>query len=532
MKTWYSLLFVVAFLTCQQGIACRSTVHLKKYAKPGDDVTEVLQELVNKYKTVIIDEGEWLLSHGIKVKEGTVIKGKSAHRSVLKRNGNAPLKGDKLFYTERVNTDTYSKKDSSDQFESGMVKYRKIRFENLTIDFNRSPLVFSDRELKKHNLYGIALIHAADVSVKNCHFIDCMTAHCNNGYPAIVIYQSEGIKVENNVSDGVTFVQVIYSRGVSVSDNHCSNSVGTAIEFISGFDHKCTNNVVDTVFWRVSCIGVNSTGCLISGNSVVAGESNISCLTLGHEHFLSRADSSIVENNVLRSAGCRSLIIQNGCGITINNNVCSCVIRNDAPEMTSGSIVACGNANNIHDIKILNNTLSAAGNGNRGCITYRGTGHLLIENNRIAANRGVSILSVDNCDVEIVGNMIDSRDYAITANNPKLRVCNNTLKDGVLINAVDLEICNNNIEHTNHYSFLGKRWDSVIIKDNSLSNSTGRELPYGFLLDGSEKNGSYDEHRVVVSDNKEKTGHVKDLISVSGSSAAPQLKMVKNVNNR
>ena len=46
--------------------------------------------------------------------------------------------------------------------------------------------------------------------------------------------------------------------------------------------------------------------------------------------------------------------------------------------MNSGTIIASGKAIGIHDISIQNNTLTATGEGNRGRITYRGTGKLII----------------------------------------------------------------------------------------------------------------------------------------------------------
>lgn len=178
-------------------------------------------------------------------------------------------------------------------------------------------------------------------------------------------------------------VQSIYSRNVTVESNHCISSAGTPISFISGTRHKCIGNKVDKVFWNVSCIGMNSTHSIVRGNIVTASVGNISCLTLGHEPVIFRADYTVAENNTLHSEGCRSLIIQNGCGIIMSNNECSCVINMDALEMTSGAIVASGRAEGIFDLSLMDNRLNATGDGNRGCITYRGTGRVLIQGNTI-----------------------------------------------------------------------------------------------------------------------------------------------------
>ncbi len=63
----------------------------------------------------------------------------------LYSNGTGRLlsKVEKVFYTERINTDIYSKHDTEDDFKAERLKYKNIHFEDLTIDFNRSPQVFT-----------------------------------------------------------------------------------------------------------------------------------------------------------------------------------------------------------------------------------------------------------------------------------------------------------------------------------------------------------------------------------------------------
>lgn len=521
------ILIIILFLfPYQQVWACGKTVHLNNYAQPGEDVTEVLQFLVNRFHTIIIDEGEWLISGEIQLRSNVTIKGVDAKKSVLKRNDNIPLKGCMFFYTEKANPDSYVKQDPSDEFNPDRVKYKNISFEDLTIDFYRSPLKYSQQVLRGYNLYGIALIRTKYSKVKNCRFVDLMTRDCNNGYPAIVVYQSQNISVEGNTNECIGLLQATYSNNVFVVGNHCVSSVGTAIEFISGKGHRCINNRVDEVWWDVSCIGVNSADCVVRGNTVTSRPNNISCLTLGHAPIMARADNTIVENNVLHSTGCRSIIIQNGCGIIVRYNECSCVINNDSPEMTSGAIVASGKVDGIYNLKIVNNLLQATGNGNRGCITYRGCGFLYISNNIITANRGVSINSSKNCNVEIVGNTVNCKDYSIISNSPFLSVRNNVLTDGLLVNSVTIVINGNQIEHLTHFTYLGTKWEHVVIEHNKITNSLGQELPHAFLLNASEKTSSYDESNVKVCRNEVVIGFVKDIVSFSENKAAPQLKKI------
>lgn len=518
---------VILFFFHQETTICK-TAHLNKYAKPGADVTVVLQELVNTNSTVVIDEGVWLLSGEIRLRSFVTIKGVGPEKSVIKRNINSPLKGGMMFYTEKAYTDSYINKDPVDEYSPQKVKFRNIIIENLSIDFNRSPHEYNDEQLKKYNLYGIALIRTSNALVKQCCFKDYMTERCNNGYPAIVVYQSDRIWIENNINYGVTFAQIIFSKNIKVSGNNCISSVGTAIEFIAGTNHQCIDNVVKKVFWKVSCVGINSTNSIVRGNLITATDNNISCLTLGHEPFLFRADSTVAEKNILHSSGCRGVLIQNGCCIVVKNNKCSCIISKGAPELTTGCIVASGKSDGIYGLVIVDNILCAPGDGNSGCITYRGTGRLMIKDNVITAKRGINILSADNCNSEIVANSITSSDYTISANCPQLKISKNTLTDGIIANSREIEITDNVICYSNHYTFLCNRWDKVKVTNNLITNKSNKELKYAFLFDGSEKSEEFDVSKVVMCGNKVREGIVKEMIAISGGKRAPQLKQIAN----
>ncbi len=522
------IILLVELLSCEIGMACGRIAHINNYASPGDDVTEVLQKLINRYRTVVIDEGVWLLSGEIQLRSNVTIKGVDPDKSVLKRNDAFPIISGMLFYTEKANPDSYVNHDDWDEFKADRVRYENISFEKLTIDFNRSPQEYSEREIKFTNLYGIALIRARKCSVKNCRFVDLMTKERNNGYPAIVVYQSERIIIENNSNECVRLLQVIFSEDVTAKDCHCISSVGTAIEFIGGRNHKCVDNYIYDVWWDVSCIGVNSKDCVVKGNTVNCRQGNISCLTLGHIPTITSADNTLVEKNIFYSSSCRSIIIQNGCGIVLRDNVCSCIINKDSPFMTSGSIVASGNYDGIHDIVIVNNKLSSIGDGNNGCVTYRGSGRLLIKDNLITATKGVNIISVEKCDVTIEGNTINSSDYSIVSNAPQLTVLNNVLTDGLFVGAVSLVIKDNHIIHSTHCSYLGKKWESVRIEDNVLINATGEALQHVLLLNGSQKTKSFDTEKIVVKGNKVEGNAVKNVIAVSEAVSAPQLMKIKN----
>ena len=206
------LFFIYLLLVFQPMLACDKIVRLNLYAKSGTDITEVLQGLVNKYNTIVIDEGEWFLSGNIQLRSGVTIKGVDSEKSIIKRLGT--LQPGMMFYTEKTNTDSYTQQNVADDFSRKRIKYIKNR--------------------------------------------------------------------------------------------------------------------VDEVFWKVSCVGVNSTDCIVRGNIVAATSDNISCLTLGHEPVHFRADNAVVENNVFHLKGARSVLIQNGCNILLKGNDCLSVIEKNS----------------------------------------------------------------------------------------------------------------------------------------------------------------------------------------------------------
>ena len=187
-----------------------------------------------------------------------------------------------------------------------------------------------------------------------------------------------------------------------------------------------------------------------------------------------------------------------------------------------------GNAVGIYDIIIKNNKLLATGNGNRGCITYRGTGSIVIEGNAIVSKRGITILSTD-CNALIKRNIINSSDYSIQALCSVFTVVDNQLQDGLICSAKDICIKNNKISLFAHPSSLGKDWRKVIIEKNEIQGNEGNTIQSAFLLDATDKTASFDMTGVKVRKNMDKTSRVREVVSVTGAKKAPQLRMIKNI---
>lgn len=525
-------LFVSVFLNWRTVYACglRNTAHIAKYANPGDDVTAILQELVNKYSTVIIDEGTWYLTPGIKLRSGVTIKGTDKNTSILKRKEEPfGIVGGMLFYTEKANPDIYSRKNPADDYAKSRIKYKNIHIDNLTLDFNRHPDVYSHQQMKGTNLYGIGLMYSTDCSVENCSFVDYMTPEANNGYPAIVFLQSDHCNVTNCQSQNITLVQSIYSENVTISGNHSENSVGTCIESICGKRCVVSDNYVKGVYWKVSCVGINTAGSKVHNNEVYAGANNISCLTLGHQGYeLVNADNAVVENNYFISEGVRSIIIQNGANIEIKNNRLSCVLSEESPTPTFGCIVARGEVSGIRDLLIENNNMVAYGDKVYGVVTYAGSGCVKLNRNKIDGKRGVSIIA-DGVDIEIKNNIINSSDYTVTATSPKsLLIESNVLAEGISVKGGEsLEIRDNHFLSISRSSYVYGEWDNVRIINNEFIIADNAVLEQLFLFNAERKDGSYDLSKFVTYGNLlDASIQAVKFVNFSGNNNARQLRSI------
>lgn len=529
MKRIVVLLLLLLCLFGDNSIACfHKTVHIKDFANNGDDVTTLLQWLVDRYDIIIIDEGIWYISEGIRLHSNIIIKGLGASKSVIKRNDNHNLQGGMLFYTELLNPDVYVNRNRNDEYKRSKIRYHNISIEDLTIDMNRRPGRYTEQELKSKNLYAIALIKTKDAGVLNCRFVDAMTPDYNNGYPAVVVYQSRDIALENNRVDNISFLQAIYSRRVRIDNNLINSSVNTAIETIGGGEHIITQNIIHRVFWSVSCIGINSVSCMVSSNHVSSSKKNISCITLGHEGEMTTANKTIVDNNEFSSDGCRAILIQNGNNVTISNNNCKCVITSSSSELSSGCIVASGQSENIKNLVISHNSLVALGEVGYGCITYRGSGILRVSNNLIDSKRGISVFAGKDTKVIITSNTIHSTMYSIQANCQSLTIEENNLSDGIITSAPEISIRGNQIQYTSNHSYLGTKWERIKIQDNVFSSFSGKEFPYAFMLDASEKSDVFNAGNVIIKNNSVNVKSIRRIMSISGTGNSPQLERLNS----
>lgn len=483
----------------------KDVVHINKYAKPGDDITSILQTLIDNHSTIVIDPGTWYISPGIKLRSNITIKGKSRESSILKRNDfDARIESGVLFKTDRSNLYVFKQMNPEDIFDESKVKYSNIHFENLTIDFNRNPLIYSKDQLSENNIFGIVFSHCRECSIDNCCFLDCMNENSNNGCPAVAIFQSRDCNITDCYSEHVTFIKSVYSNSVTVSGNHCENSVGTCIELTCGDVSLIEKNYVNGVYWDVSCVGINSTNSVIRNNIIHSANNNTSCLTLGHrgyDHF--SASGAVVMGNKLFADGVRSVLIQNGSDIKISNNILTCVLSEDSPTPTFGCIAARGDDNS--DIVIVGNEIKTTGDKIYGAITYVGPGKVYINKNKINSKRGIFIHASTN-EIIIQDNEVKSSDYSICVSSPeRIRISDNKLTDGLLIRGgSNISIHKNLFSRTHNSSYIYDDWGLISISENTFDECL--DIEQLFLINAEKKDSSFDSSNVSVLDNKIRKG--------------------------
>ena len=479
----------------------KKEVHICNYAKPGQDITKTLQYLIDHYSTIVIDSGTWFISSGIKLRSNTTIKGADKITSILKRNDfGAVVRSGVLFCTEESNVYIFTQHNPKDNFEDSKLRYSNIHFENITIDFNRSPVKYSKESLSKANLYGIIFSRCKDCTVKNCRFIDSMNEYANNGCPAISFVQSRDCCVYDCFSEHVTFLKSVYSNSMTVSGNYCEYSVGTCIESVGGNGGVFENNCVKEVYWNVSCVGINTTNCLVRNNYICSSANNTSCLTLGHRGYESfSASGSRVYDNTFLSKGVRTILIQNGSNLRIKGNVLTCVLTNDSPTPTFGCVVARGEDN--YDICIEGNEMTVDGDKLYGAISYSGPGGLFIYRNKIKSNRGI-VVDASTDVITIEGNEVYSSKYSICVNSPNgsIIIKDNHLTDGLLIKGgARLNIQNNHFSNTPNSSYFYGNWGIINISNNTFKDCI--DLEQLFLINAEHEKPDVDASNVTVSNN-------------------------------
>lgn len=524
------LLLYIPFLYPQYAEASilkQKEVHIKDYVNEGEDITSVLQNLIEQYSTIVIDPGVWYISPWIELKSKLTIKGADRETSILKRvNSHTQLQSGFLFYTDKTNIYVFTQNNIDDNYDENKVNFYDIHFENLTIDFNRNPSGSTKQQIEETNLFGIVFSHCRSCSIDNCKFIDHMNKETNSGCPAVVFFQSKDCRISNCYSEKVTMVKSIYSENVTIDGNYCINSVGTCIESVCGKGCTLKNNFVKGVLWDVSCVGVNTTDSKIYNNVVISGENNISCLTLGHKGFpLSAANNTVVKNNHFKSEGVRSILLQNGSGVIIRDNELSCVLNQKMPASNCGCIVARGESMGISNLLIERNLMVAYGDIPYGVVTYAGSGNVLIRSNSIQGKRGISFLA-EGIDAQVRDNDISCSEYSVSALSPNsLYIVNNVIKDGIMIKGGEtLYIKDNTFESITHASFIYGNWNKVIINDNVFNLASSYDYGSLFIFNAKGKDRNYSTSNFmtkgnILNNNKE----MVYLVNYSYNDVASQL---------
>ena len=440
--------------------------HIKSYCKRGSDVSEVLQTLVNKYETVIIDKGTWFVSKPIYLRSGVTIKGVSQKKSILKLNPQAIIDGNRKFclFTTATPKALFGEEYTSFPQSTYTKTFKNIEIKDLTIDVNRRPDFFVAKKVSARiaDLNIVRFENCGHCRLSNCIIKDYCTPESFNNNAVVKLIESESCVVENCVTSNCTFIQLMGGQRNVVNANKGENSVGTWIETIGGRGHVISNNYIKNVYDYVSTIGINSVACEVSHNHVDNdNEAEISCLTLGHSQdekslpktgrssLRTKADSCYVHNNYLKTSGQVSLLIQNGSNIILENNYIASIPEkeNSAPA----SLYIHGQRDNLYGLKVIQNKIESFG------------------------RRGSAFCGDCLNNAVIRDNIINTTcRYAIRLGRPTttVTISDNTINvtDGEVVSADDvsiLKITNNHFKggHLNlHYSqleFNNNEWDDI-----------------------------------------------------------------------
>ena len=369
----YSFRCLMMLLLCLSftDIVKARTVHLKDYARPGTDVSSLLQKLVDENDKIIIDRGIWMISEVVYLRSGVEIKGEDKECSILKVSEEA-IVGKRnnfcIFATTRMKRSAISWRNLPENQYDYHIK--KVKVSNLTFDLNRHDEYFAEHKLqiKNHGVVAVRFENCDGAVLTNCNIID----HCKydknennvNRIAAVYLIDSKNCKVSKCKTTNCTFVYVVFGKNNVIEKNKGENSWGTWIETVDGVGHIIRSNEIKNVWCRVSSIGVNSKNCEVVGNVVINNtRKEISCLTLGHDDrkrtsSSTKADGTSVHGNRFITNGNLGVLVQSGSNLNISSNYIQ-VEPNDNSSFHAGIGIA-GDESNFNDIRISKNTINIA----------------------------------------------------------------------------------------------------------------------------------------------------------------------------
>ena len=367
LKCVMILFLYISFLD----IVDASTVHLKDYARPGTDVSLVLQRLVDENDKIIIDRGIWMISEAVYLRPGVEIKGEDKERSILKASEEA-IVGKRnnfcIFATTRMKRSAISWRNLPESQYDYHIK--NVKISNLTFDLNRRVEYFLDNNklIKDYGVVAVRFENCDGAIITNCIIVD----HCRydesenniNRIAAVYLMDCKNCKVSKCKTTDCTFVYVVFGKNNVIETNKGENTWGTWIETVDGAGHIIRNNEIRNVWCRVSTIGVNSKNCEVVGNVVENNtRKEISCLTLGHDDrnrtsSTTKADGTTVHGNRFITNGNLGLLVQSGSDLAISSNYIQ-VEPNDNSSFHAGIGIA-GDESNFNGIRISKNTINIA----------------------------------------------------------------------------------------------------------------------------------------------------------------------------
>ena len=507
---FFKLVFFLCVLSIPQQALSSNKVLLSSYASPGHDVTDILQQLINKYDEIVIDCGTWIVSKPVYLRSNVIIRGINKNKCIIQASESTILKGNThftIFSTVKVNHSLgivrcYSLEEKD--YVKDVVK--NVVIENLTFDLNKHPETFEKvhKSLLNAEVCALWFENCADCTINNCRFIDWANPergsshYLNNGLAAIYIVKGCNCIVRSCSSRKCTFLAILDSNNCIIEGNKGVRSIGTWIETVGGRRHSIIRNYLSNVDWKVSSIGINSKSCEIGYNVVdnnIGGETSV--LTLGHDikdtraqgyyDMTTSADSSYIHNNKFITKGHRGILVMNASNLNISRNLIS-VHRVEGISENTEAIVLAGTIDNFNNQMILNNTIVVDGNGTGFGIHGYYLDNSIISGNVIKGNCEFAIdIHTRTTAICITNNIIYNKGkYVIMARDvDDIKIENNKFRGGAInITCENIEFKNNSWKDVNDVSIIEFKKTDISTTRDIINNrfSTVSIFPYNRLF--------------------------------------------------
>ena len=341
---------------------------------------------------------------------------------------------------------------------AGVITHRNIVIENITFQLNRDAATVSTSDMLVADFSVIRYEDAENCVLRNCSFIDKMSIANHNGSHIVWASRSNYCTYENNYFENCTPFEIAESVACTVKNNIIRGSGGTAVETVHGERHLIDNNDIDTCWWDISVIGINSLRCTVSNNRI--GVSKLTGITFGHDdtgipegyNLLPRTDYSICINNTIENGDTTStvgyigILVQNGSHLRIEkNNILSLRKGTTFTDLQGGVVVNGGSSvTRFTSITVKDNYIYNATNG----VRFNDGEDVKIKDNFLD-NCIIGIyVAINSARQVILGNTIKNCDRSMTISNGYAEIKENKM---INITVANTGLSNGYFDYSDNY---------------------------------------------------------------------------------